>query len=97
MLKKCVKLFLSISDSNFRRLGLPHRHFRLHGEYSKIDLSCKSPQLNEFQVTIPLFLVGSGTVFLIFEAFKTSLKTKRFSAKGFLSIYYIYIYICIYI
>ena len=68
--------FLSISESNFRCLGIPHRCFRMEC-IAKIDFAWKSFLVN-FGIEFYCFLGALGAVFLIFQASKTSLKTKRF-------------------
>ena len=71
---------LSISDLKFRRPGLPNRHFRMES-IAKIDFSWKSFLMNSGMDVCRLF-DALGAVFLIFEALKTRLKTKRFLVKS---------------
>ena len=62
-------IFLSTSESTFRRLGLPNRGFRMDGIAKKRLF---------MEIVFCRFLRALGTVFLIFLALKRSLKTKGF-------------------
>ncbi len=57
-------IFLSISDSEFRYLGLPHRGFRMES-IAKIDFSLKSFLMN-VGMDFCRFLEALGAVFLFF-------------------------------
>ena len=77
----CVQvIFVSISDSSVRRLGLQNRCFRIEG-IAKFDLSWKS-FLKNFGIDFDCFVDSLGAAFLIFEALKASLKTKRLLVKS---------------
>ena len=67
---------LSLSASNFRRLGLPNRGFRIEG-IAKIDFPGESFSLN-FGMDLYCFLEALGVVSLISIDLRTSLKIKRF-------------------
>ena len=67
---------LSISDSKFRRLGLLNRGFRMES-IAKDDISWKSCLMN-FGIDVYCFLEALRAAFLVFQALKTGLKTKRF-------------------
>ena len=63
---------LSISESKFRRLGLPNQGSYMEG-IAKVDCSRKSFLMNS-GIDLCRLLEALGTVFLIFRALKTDLK-----------------------
>ena len=68
--------FLSISDSIFRCLGLPNRGFRMEGiATNRLFMEIV---FTEFLYGLLSFFEALGTVFLIFLALKTDLKTEGF-------------------
>ena len=69
-------IFLSISESNFRRLGLPNRGFRMEC-IAEIDLSWKSCLVNlgmEFDRFSGVFEAVSSD----FDSSKTGMQTQHF-------------------
>ena len=69
-------MFLSISELEFQRLGLPNRGFRIEG-IAKIDFSWKS-FLMTFGIGFCRFWEALAPNFLVCWALKTGLKTERF-------------------
>ena len=68
--------FLSISDSNFRRVGLPNHCFRIEN-IAKFDFSRKS-FLVISGMHLYYFCGSLGNILQVSSALKTMLKTKRF-------------------